>query len=125
VNRLLDSSAVRAALNKSPEASLALIVSDAVFQRVVVTKLDGIRPAQFRRVLVDLPEKRFREHVHIYIPGSVDTPGYRPAARIVGQPSGRTSWSANPQVNFPQNPSRQNLAPSRAQVRMLPVRSGR
>jgi hypothetical protein len=69
VSRLLDSRPVRAALTQARAANLALIVSDAVFRQVVVTELDGIRPAQFRKVLVDLPEKKFRQDAYIYIPG--------------------------------------------------------
>lgn len=69
VSRLLDSRPVRRALTQARAANLALIVSDAVFRQVVVTELDGIRPAQFGKVRVDLPEKNFSQDAYIYIPG--------------------------------------------------------
>lgn len=95
VSRLLDSEPVRTALTQARAANLALIVSDAVFRQVVVTELDGIRPAQFRRVLVDLPAKQFRQDAYIYIPG------YQPVRKPRDPPSYQAGRPLLPPIVLP------------------------
>lgn len=75
VSRLLDCQPVRTALKRARAASLALIVSQTVFDQVIATQLDGLRPDQFSKVLVNLPAKKFRQNAYLYIPG------YRPASQ--------------------------------------------
>jgi hypothetical protein len=69
LSRLLDSDAVKAALAAEPGANLALILSDAVHRKAVLSELGGLRPAQFEATLIDIPAKGFRETAHIHVPG--------------------------------------------------------
>ncbi|MEO3807407.1 hypothetical protein ABGB17_00245 [Sphaerisporangium sp. B11E5] len=84
VSRLLDSAPVREALEDAPDATLALIVSDAVYRKVVLSELGGLRPASFREVEIDLPGKGFRELAHVHVPGT-PAPGPRPEGPSAGQ----------------------------------------
>ncbi|MBB6474311.1 hypothetical protein [Sphaerisporangium rubeum] len=84
VSRLLDSAPVRAALAAAPNASLALIVSDAVYRKVVLSEFGGLRPAAFREAGVDLPGKGFHELAYIHVPGF-------PLAGDRGDPPGGTT----------------------------------
>lgn len=78
--RLLDSKPVRAALNDAPDAHLVQIISEPVYQKVVVSELGGLRPWQFRRVLVTLPEKDFRQPAYLYTPTTSVSPKSAPPA---------------------------------------------
>ncbi|TDB87614.1 hypothetical protein E1264_14110 [Actinomadura sp. KC216] len=69
LSRLLDSEPVRAALVAHREANLALIVSDEVYRKVVVTELGGLRPRQFTEVRVDIPAKGFSRTAYVHVPG--------------------------------------------------------
>ena len=69
VTHLLDSAPVRKALRSAPDARLALIVSDAVYRKVGLAGLGGVRPEQFAPVQVTLPGKGFDEIAHVHIPG--------------------------------------------------------
>ncbi len=79
LKRLLDSAPVRAALTNAPAANLAQIISEPVFQRAVLPGLEGVRPRQFREVLVEAPEKGFRQTAYLYVPGQpVTVPETKP-----------------------------------------------
>jgi hypothetical protein len=86
LNRLLDSSAVRAALAGSPQPSLALIISEPVYRKAVLSELGGLRARQFRAVDIDLPAKDFHETAYVYVPAPrpeasrTPAPGPKPAA---------------------------------------------
>jgi hypothetical protein len=71
LSRLLDSRPVRSALARSRDidgAELALIVSEPVYRKVVLSGLGGIRTAQFRQVAVDIPDKGFSETAYLHVP---------------------------------------------------------
>ncbi len=83
LSRLLGSGPVREALAGAADANLALIVSESVYRKAVLSELGGLRPGQFREVRVDLPAKRFDEMAYIYIPGHEGKPeksSYIPAS---------------------------------------------
>jgi hypothetical protein len=67
--RLLDSRNVRRALEDVPGANLAQIISESLFQRAVLPAVGGLRPGQFRKVVVNLPAKGFRQTAYLYVPG--------------------------------------------------------
>lgn len=66
--RLLDAAELRKTLDNVPNANLAQIVSESLFQRAVVPELGGIRPEQFRQVTVNIPEKAFYQNAYLYVP---------------------------------------------------------
>jgi hypothetical protein len=68
LQRLLDSRPVRTALVRHPRSNLALIVSESLYQRAVLPQLGGLRPAQFTRMQVDMPEKDFSQPAYVYVP---------------------------------------------------------
>lgn len=70
VSRLLDSRPVRDALVWAEDADLALIVSQPVYQKVVLSGLSSIRADQFRAVRVDLPSKGFSTMAYLHVPGT-------------------------------------------------------
>jgi hypothetical protein len=74
--RLLDSEPVRAALETSPGANLAQIISVPVYERAVQPELGGLRPRQFQTVNVDIPAKDFRQTAYLYVPQ--ESPGPQP-----------------------------------------------
>lgn len=87
LQRLLDSDPVRGAL--APGVNLAQIISEPLYQEVVLSELRGIRPAQFKKVLVDIPKKRFRRTAYVYVPtGGFMSSGDPP----VGQPKHASDW---------------------------------
>lgn len=71
LSRLLDARETRAALSGAPHAALALVLSEAVFRKVVASELGGLRPAQFTSVAIDRPEKAFKETAYIQVRGDV------------------------------------------------------
>lgn len=75
--RLLNAPPLRKTLDDVPQANLAQVVSESLFQRAVVPELDGIRPAQFRRV--NIREKGFCQDAYIYVPCGW-SPGPPPAS---------------------------------------------
>lgn len=89
LSRLLDSGPVRAALASRPEANLALILSDEVYKKVVLSELGGLRAKQFRGVTVDLPAKGFHQPAYIHVPGF-------DARRIASADTEAESGSAHP-----------------------------
>jgi hypothetical protein len=60
VCRLRDARCLKQALERFPNAGLALIVSDPIYRDVVAQGYDGIREERFRRVTVNTAEKGFR-----------------------------------------------------------------
>lgn len=74
LSRLLNSTPVRKALTNTPEAHLAQIISEPVFQRAVVPEVGGLRQRQFQQVQVDLPEKEFQHTAYLYVPGARAAP---------------------------------------------------
>ncbi|MFI8803518.1 hypothetical protein [Micromonospora chalcea] len=77
VCRLVDSPRLKATLRQFPDAAVALIVSDRIYEDIVRHYQD-LRPEQFRRVVTRLPEKNFEAIAWIYVPGenvaAVDAP---------------------------------------------------
>jgi hypothetical protein len=70
LSRLLDGKEFKQALADAEDASMALIVSDAVYHSVVESGLPGLRPGRFRSLAIDNPAKGFRQVAYLYIPGS-------------------------------------------------------
>jgi hypothetical protein len=68
VSRLVDSPQLKAALRRFPNANVALVVSDSLYQDVVRHYQD-LRPEQFACVSARLPEKNFSATAWIYVPG--------------------------------------------------------
>jgi hypothetical protein len=65
---LVNSDQVRQALHRHPERSLAVIVDDTLYQDVVLSRLCGLRPEDYRRVVIR--DKYRTEHVAwITVPG--------------------------------------------------------
>ncbi|WP_131741416.1 hypothetical protein [Actinomadura roseirufa] len=69
LSRLLDCGPVRAALASRKEANLALILSEEVYDKVVLSELAGLRATQFLPVRVELPAKGFRRMAYVHLPG--------------------------------------------------------
>jgi hypothetical protein len=86
--RLIDSQHARKALDDVAEANLAQIISESLFQRAVVPELGGIRQYQFRKVVVDVPAKGFRQDAYIYLP--CGWPERRPVAESPPPPVMKT-----------------------------------
>jgi hypothetical protein len=68
VHRLLDSHPVREALRGHPRVDAAFVVADTLYQDVVAHAYEQLRPELFQEVVVDLPEKGFRERAWLYLP---------------------------------------------------------
>ncbi|MGY3516479.1 hypothetical protein ACVMYR_09220 [Micromonospora sp. PTRAS2] len=68
VCRLVDSPQLKAALRRFPDAQVALIVSDRLYQDVV-RHYGDLRPEHFLRVTASLPEKSFDAVAWIHLPG--------------------------------------------------------
>lgn len=84
---LANSDQLRQALRRHPERSLAVIVDDTLFQDVVLSRLCGLRPEDYQRVVIR--DKYRTEHVAwITVPGPVwpalDRP--RPRERLPPPP---------------------------------------
>lgn len=87
LRRLLDAEPVRAALKEESEANLAQIVSDVLYRKAVLPELGGLRPRQFRKVRVDLPDKSFHETAYLYVPREPTARHAPPPAERVEPPS--------------------------------------
>jgi len=79
LSRLLDSRPVRTALDSSPQANLALILSQPVYDKAVRSELGGLRPRQFQEVRVDIPGKGFHETAYVRVPGAAPAAPAPPA----------------------------------------------
>lgn len=66
--RLVDSPQLKAVLRRFPDAQVALIVSDRLYQDVV-RHYGDLRPEHFLRVTASLPEKSFDAVAWIHLPG--------------------------------------------------------
>jgi hypothetical protein len=69
VSRLLDARPLRQALDSAEDAAVALIVSEPIYHKVVLSDLDGLRPEQFAEVAVDIPTKDFKRMAYVHVPG--------------------------------------------------------
>jgi GUN4-like len=69
LSRLLDSPPVRTALESTAGVNLVQIISEDVFKRAVLPEVGGIKERHFRKVLVDLPAKGFRQNAYLYVSG--------------------------------------------------------
>lgn len=70
LSRLLNSDLARQALDAASTvdgADLALVVSEPVYQKVVLSGFGGLRPLQFRKVTVD--NKTYSGTAYVHIPG--------------------------------------------------------
>jgi hypothetical protein len=74
---LANSDQLRQALRRHPERSLAVIIDDTLFQDVVLSRLCGLRPEDYQRVVIR--DKYRTEHVAwITVPGPVWSAPDRP-----------------------------------------------
>jgi hypothetical protein len=71
VSRLLDSKPLRAVLEQSPRANLAVMLSDLVYHSVVEAGHTSLRADQFRRLAVR--EKEFKGYGWLWLPGAPDS----------------------------------------------------
>jgi hypothetical protein len=69
VSRILDARPLRKALDEAEDSAVALIVSEVVYRKVVLSDLGGLRPEQFAKVDVDIPAKDFRQTAYVHVPG--------------------------------------------------------
>jgi hypothetical protein len=78
--RLVDSPAVRGALDMHPDRSLAVIVSDDLYNDVVAQKYPGLDPAEFASVKAEVTEKGFaaKAWTHVPVPGDGQLQGPSP-----------------------------------------------
>jgi hypothetical protein len=77
---LANSAQLRQALRRHPERSLAVIIDDTLYQDVVLSRLCGLRPEDYQRVVVR--DKYRTEHVGwITVPGSAWSAPDRPRQR--------------------------------------------
>lgn len=75
VRRLLDSEPVRDLLRNRPTINVAVIVSDEIYQQIVVNRYEGLCPELFREVQVTHPEKEYSATAWVYAPEQDDTRG--------------------------------------------------
>lgn len=68
VHRLLDCAPLRSRLARERVADFALIVSDVVFNDVIVAGIEGLDPAEFEPVEAILPDKNFAERAWVLVP---------------------------------------------------------
>ncbi|MGV9806775.1 hypothetical protein [Micromonospora chersina] len=88
VCRLVDSPQLKVTLRQFPEAAVALIVSDRIFQDIVRHYQD-LPPAHFRQVAASLPEKNFEAIAWIHVPGENVAAGVAPGSGSNGGRSDR------------------------------------
>ncbi|WP_067792199.1 tetratricopeptide repeat protein [Actinomadura formosensis] len=77
--RLLDSRPVKAALEDFPQAQLAVIVSDHLFQDVIRNGFRSLRAEDFWRVRSSLPAKGFSMDAWLYVSDRAGGPASGPA----------------------------------------------
>jgi len=95
IGRMLDSAALRSALDAAPDADMALAVSSTVFNDVVREAYTTIRAQEFREVRV--AEKEFAGRVWIRVPGyDVRTLDLTPPARREGGREDRQEAPSEP-----------------------------
>src|SRR6266516_3354305 len=92
LQRLLDSAPLRTALTDAPDASLAQIISECLYQKTVVPELGGLRPRQFQKVQVDLPAKGFQQTAYVYVPGGLPAPATDRPRKPVRPPVERSGF---------------------------------
>jgi DNA-binding CsgD family transcriptional regulator/tetratricopeptide (TPR) repeat protein len=68
VRRLLDSDPVRDLLRRRPTVNVAVIVSDEIYQEIVVNGYEGLREELFREVQVTHPDKEYSATAWVYSP---------------------------------------------------------
>jgi class 3 adenylate cyclase len=68
-NRLMDSDAAREAMLAVPQAPVAVMISDAFYQRVVPAGELGLEPSMFVQVEAEVPGKGFSETSWLHLPG--------------------------------------------------------
>jgi hypothetical protein len=64
ITRLLDANVLRRQLRSQPDRDLALIVSAAVYDEVVRTRFQGLRPEAFSRVVVQAKRVAYVGYLH-------------------------------------------------------------
>jgi hypothetical protein len=67
VHRILDSPPLRAAINENPQAPYVLGLPDVLYRDVIVHAVEPPRPADFRPMIVELPEKDFVEQAWLTV----------------------------------------------------------
>jgi len=71
VSRLLDSKPLRGVMEQWPEANLAVMLSDLVYQSIVEAGHTSLRACQFRRLAVR--EKEYKGYGWLWLPGLSDS----------------------------------------------------
>jgi hypothetical protein len=104
LSRLLDDPALRAALREAPGASLALLVSGSLFQKVIMSGLSGLRPEEFRQIQIDNPAKDFRMAAFLRVPRF--SPPRFGAAAPGPTATAPTTDSGGPSTPSPDSPTR-------------------
>lgn len=66
--RLVNAKPLKDALAACPSANVAQIVSNQLYEDVILNRYDGIRPERYLRVMVDMPDKGFRETAWMTVP---------------------------------------------------------
>ena len=104
LSRLLDDPALRAALREAPGASLALLVSGSLYQKVIMSGLSGLRPEEFRQIQIDNPAKDFRMAAFLRVPRF--SPPRFGAAAPGPTATAPTTDSGGPSTPSPDSPTR-------------------
>jgi hypothetical protein len=69
VSRLLGARPLREALAEATQANLALIVSQVLYDDIVLSGFRGLAPADYRQVRVVVREKNFDQPAYVHVPG--------------------------------------------------------
>ena len=70
VSRLLDASLLRQELAATAEANLALIVSQVLYDNIVMSGFRGLTPSVYHQVRVVVREKGFDQLAYVHVPGA-------------------------------------------------------
>jgi hypothetical protein len=118
LQRLLNSAPVRTALAEAPAANFAQIISESLYQKAVVPELGGLRPRQFKKVQVDLPDRNFHQTAYVYIPKDPYAP---PASQPPPNPRNpHPGLSGFPLPMPPARPARRRSQPSASAPQTTP-----
>lgn len=97
VSRLLDSQPVREALTRADDAMLAVILSEQVYEKVVLSGFVAWGEHAFVPVVVELPAKKFSHTAYLHVPGH----DMRSFAAAAAPPAEGTGTEAKPAAASP------------------------
>ncbi|MFE2281407.1 hypothetical protein ACFXAE_30070 [Streptomyces sp. NPDC059454] len=100
IGRMLDSAALRSALDGAPDACMALAVSSTVFNDVIREAYTTIRAQEFREVRIE--EKEYTGRIWIRVPGH---DGRAPGPGAVEPGPGRAGGGETPDARPPSVPT--------------------